>query len=119
MTPEAQISHEIKIAIGAQPDLLLLRNTVGQHNVANENSNEIRTLKHGLGVGSPDFVCMLKNSKGLAIWFCLEVKVPKKKPNADQIKCHDIWRKSGALIYSVTSGDEAMRALEHARRLVG
>lgn len=118
MTPEALISEDIKRAIGSQPDLLLLRNTVGMHHMPDEARNQVRNVRHGLGNGSPDFVCILRDSRGIGVWFCLEVKAPGKDPTPDQEKCKRIWSMFGAMIYTVRSAEEAVEALNEARKKI-
>lgn len=115
MTPEALVSEEIKRALGSLPDLLLLRNTVGMHHMPDEAKNQVRNVRHGLGNGSPDFVCILRDPRGIGVWLCLEVKAPGKESTPDQEKCKRIWSRFGALVYTVHSADEALKALNDAR----
>lgn len=107
---ESTIQASIEAALGAEPDLLLLRNTVGFLKYVDASDGHERRLTYGLGTGSPDLVCLLSGR-----WFCLEVKRPGEKPTAAQLKCHDIWRRFGALVYVVTSAQEARDALADAR----
>lgn len=104
----------IELALGAEPDLLLLRNTVG---VAKHFGPDGRTstLRYGLGSGSPDLVGLLRGRDGEARWFCLEVKAKDGRISEVQEHCHDVWRSFGAFIAVVRSADQARAALEQAR----
>ncbi len=116
---EGVIQSEIEAAIGAEPDLLLLRNTVGTGKYYDDQGN-VRFVTYGLGKGSPDLVGLLRGANGVAVWFCLEVKAagryvrfqPTQEPTIEQ------WRSFGALVYVVTSAQEARAALADARKTV-
>jgi hypothetical protein len=54
----------------------------------------------------------------MGAWFCLEVKADEGELDAEQVKCHAIWRRFGALIYVVRSVAEARPALESARLVI-
>lgn len=110
---ENALQRAIEAAIGAEPDLLVLRNSVGQARHVHEDSARVFFVPYGLGVGSPDLVCILA-PRGR--WFCLEVKQPGEEPTDEQRKCHAVWRRFGAFVAVVTSADEARAALEEARR---
>lgn len=118
---EKSVQREIELALGAEPDLLLLRNSVGAARFVKEEDGSEFFVPYGLGVGSPDLVGLLRLELGgvrVAIWFCLEVKPPEVKgADPHQEKCHDIWRRFGAFIETVHSVDEARAALERARRI--
>ncbi len=131
---EKKIQREIEADLGAESDLLLLKNSVGQAEYFNDEGKEYR-VPYGLGEGSPDLVGLLRvevlrpSRKGdtilqtalirtVAVWLCLEVKPPEvKKPDPHQEKCHAIWRRFGAYVDTVHSVKEARAALERARRL--
>lgn len=112
---EKQIQREIEEALGAEPDLLLLRNSVGQAQFTDEESGRAYYVPFGLGNGSPDLVGLLRVG-AVATWFCLEVKPPEGSLEDEQKKCHSIWARLGAFIETVRSADEARAALERARR---
>lgn len=131
---EKKIQRAIEADLGAEPDLLLLKNSVGQAEYFND-AGEQYFVPYGLGVGSPDLVGLLRvevlrpSRKGdtilqtalirtVGIWFCLEVKPSEvAEPDEHQKKCHAIWRRFGAFIDTVHSVEEARAALERARRL--
>lgn len=115
-TLEKKIQREVEAAIGAEPDLLMLRNSCG---MAKHTSDDGKTwhVPYGLGTGSPDLVGLLLTSRRVGLWFCLEVKALEGELSEGQIRCHEVWRKFGALIYVVRSAREAREALTHARSI--
>lgn len=116
---ETEIQRRIQVELGSEPDLLLLRNSVGEAKHIDEDTGKVWTVPYGLGTGSPDLVGLLRietiNGEELASWFCLEVKCPGEKPNDAQKKSHEVWRRFGAFIAVVTSPIEAREALRRAR----
>ena len=111
---EASAVDLIKIAIGAQPDVLLLRNQVGFVKYFDERGKP-RGVRYGLQPGSPDFVCML-TVEGVATWFCLEAKRSGEDSTDEQKKVANVWRRFGAYVGQATNGAEALQQLELARR---
>ena len=111
--PEAVILREIMIAIGAEPDVLLMRNQVGAVERFDERTNTTRVERYGLGVGSADLVAILAPS---GRWFCLEVKSATGSVEPEQTKWHERARGFGAFVAVVRSAEEARAALERARR---
>lgn len=114
---EAEIQRRIEAALGAEPDLLLLKNSVGRANYVSD-AGKPYTVPYGLGVGSPDLVGLLMTPAGFAAWFCIEVKRPGEQPTPAQLKCHAIWRRFGARVAVCTSVEEARAALADARKVV-
>lgn len=120
---ERNVKAEIEAEIGAEPDLLLLRNTVGQVKYYDGDGNE-RRVTYGLGVGSPDLVGILTvppragGLGGVGVWFCLEIKAEEGDPSETQAETIPVWIRFGALVYVVKSAREARSALEHARRVL-
>ncbi len=110
---ESSIQASIELELGAEPDLLLLRNNVGVSIHFREDGSEYR-IPYGLGKGSPDLVGLLFRA-GSALWFCLEVKAPGEDATDEQKKCHTIWRRFGAFISVVESVEQARAALHRAR----
>lgn len=125
-TLEKNIQRDIEAELGAEPDLLLLRNSVGQARYINEEDGSEYFVPFGLGKGSPDIVSLLRvvakiggnraSARMVATWFCLEVKPEEGELEDDQKKCHHVWRHFGAFIETVRSVDEAKRALARARK---
>ncbi len=115
---ERNVKAEVEAAIGAEPDLLLLRNTVGSVKYYDGKGQE-RFVTYGLGTGSPDLVGLLMTKHGHAAWFCLELKaVGGGDVSEEQTATVVTWIKFGALVYVVRSAEEARAALAHARRTV-
>jgi hypothetical protein len=115
---ETSIQNEIELAIGSEPDLLLLRNSVGEAVHYDRNSGREWHVPYGLGKGSPDLVGLLlvpSTATSFSVWFCLEVKADTGELSEEQETCHAIWRRFGALIFVVRSVDEARASLADAR----
>lgn len=123
---ERQIQAEIERAIGAEPDFLLLRNSVGRARYVTDDGREY-FVPYGLGVSSPDLVGILRVRvtayqgayfpRTVGIWLCLEVKAEGEDATDEQKKCHAIWRRFGAIVDVVHSVSGARAALERARRM--
>ena len=109
-TLEVRIQREIELALGAEPDLLLMRNSVGRATFVKADAS-VAHVPYGLGVGSPDLVVILDGR-----WFALEVKAKEGELSAEQVKVHGIWRRFGALVFVVRSVADARAALEQARK---
>jgi hypothetical protein len=108
---ENALQRDIEAAIGAEPDLLLFKNSVGRARFATAEGRVFH-VPYGLCVGSPDLVGILA-PRGR--WFCREVKVPGEAATAEQAHIHDAWRSFGAFVRVVHSVDEARAALLAAR----
>jgi len=120
---EKQVQREIEAELGAEPDFLLLRNSVGQARYVTDDGKEF-FVPYGLGKGSPDIVGLLrvnvsigKLRASVGVWCCFEVKAEEGELSDEQKICHRVWRRFGAFIYEVRSGEEARKALDKARRM--
>ncbi len=112
---ETRIQNAIEAAFGAEPDLLILRNSIGKAKYAKPDGGHY-FVPYGLGTGSPDLVCMLRApGRLMAFWLCWEVKVPGEEAEPEQAKCHAQWRAMGALVFVVHSVAEARASLAAAR----
>ena len=118
-TLESEVQRQIEAAIGAEPDFLLLRNSVGLAAHFDDKSGKTWRVPYGLGTGSPDLVGMLRVGPCLSAWVAIEVKCPGEEAEPHQAVVHDQWRAFGALVYVVHSPDEARMALATARMAVG
>ncbi len=112
-TLEPEIQRRIEAAIGAEPDVLVLRNSVGTARHVSRDGREY-FVPYGLGVGSPDLVCVVAPLGRLV---GLEVKCPGEEPSAEQRHCHEVWRRFGAFIAVVRSPEDARAAIEEVRRV--
>lgn len=109
---EIVIQNTIEAELGALPDLLTLRNSVGKAHYTNEKTGKTYHVPYGLGVGSPDIVFILAP---IGRWLAMEVKDPDGVVEPHQAESHAVWRRFGALVYVVRSVDDARDALDDAR----
>lgn len=114
---ESTLQRQILRAIGAEPDVYVLVNAVGQATFFTEQGRQYH-VTYGLEDGSPDLVLFVQGRDGLARVVGLEVKRPGEHPRENQSVCHARWRARGALVYVVHSIDEAKAAVVDARRVV-
>lgn len=119
VTLEAEIQRQILAEIGAEPDLLILKNSVGVAQHFDDKTGKSWKVPYGLGKGSADLVSMLRVGPCLGAWVCLEVKVPGEDAEPHQAENHEQWRQFGALVYVVHSAREARMAIETARLAIG
>lgn len=116
---EKQVQREIEAEIGAEPDLLLIKNSNGVAKYYGDDGKQY-VVPYGLGTGSPDLVGILRVAVAglvVGVWFCLEVKPAEGELEPEQDKCHAIWRSFGAFVETARSGREARAALERARAM--
>jgi dihydropteroate synthase len=109
---EALIQREIELALGAEPDCVLLRNSVGVARNVDDEGRE-RFIAYGLGPGSPDLILILA-PRGRLVG--LEVKRPGEDATPEQRHVHAIWRRFGADVVVVHDVEEARAAVDDARR---
>lgn len=110
---ESEIKRRIMVAIGAEPDLLLMENVVGSALYINKETGIEYHVPYGLMKGSPDLVGIMLPG---GWWVCFEVKQPGLDAEPHQREIHDLWGKFGALVYVVHSPEEAVDALNDARK---
>jgi len=115
---ESEIQRQIEASIGAEPDVLLLQNSVGLAQHFDDKTGKTWRVPYGLGVGSPDLVSILHFGQCIGTWLCFEVKCPGEDAEPHQAINHDQWRAFGAFVYVVHSPEEARAAVEDARRQV-
>jgi hypothetical protein len=109
---EAEVQRAIELALGAEPDLILMRSANGVARNVDADGRE-RFTRMGLPNGTPDLVGVLAPS---GRWFALECKRPGEHATPDQARLHALWRRFGAHVSVVHSADEARAALSHARK---
>ena len=134
-TTEAEVERSVLLAVGRLPDVLVLKNEVGIGYtrdvrfalekalavfgpIAVQSALAVLTrhsITYGLGVGSPDLVGVVRSARG-AVPFGLELKAPDGTVAEHQARWHAAARKRGLFVGVVRSGDEAVDALERARR---
>lgn len=106
-----RLQNEIRLALGSEPDLLLMRNSVGVAEHVREDGS-VYKVPYGLGPGTPDLVGILKGR-----WFALEVKDGSGRPSAQQVRVHKLWERFGTHVIVVRSVADAITALQTARGL--
>jgi hypothetical protein len=107
---EAQISAAIRLALGADPTLVLWRNNVG---IAEHwNGKGVDTVRYGLAPGSADFVGVLLPA---GRFIALEIKSPTGRATPEQVNWLALVRRMGGFAAIVRSVDEARAAIERAR----
>ncbi len=109
---EAVVQRAIELALGAEPDLILMRSANGVARNVDENGHE-RFTRMGLPNGAPDLIGILAPSGRL---LGLECKRPGEHATAEQARVHALWRRFGAHVTVVHSAAEARAALSHARK---
>ena len=110
---EAEVQRAIELALGAEPDCLLMRNSVGVARNVDDEGRE-RFIAYGLGgPGSPDLILILAPGGRLV---GLEVKRPGEDATPEQRHVHAIWRRFGAVVAMVHDVEEARAVLDEARR---
>ena len=110
--PESEVQRAIELALGAEPDLLLMRSANGVARYVDDDGRE-RFARMGLPNGAPDLVGILAP---YGRWFGLECKAPDGRLSPDQRRVHELWRRSGAFIAVARSVDDARLALDQARK---
>lgn len=107
---ERDVQNEIREALGMEPGLVLIRNSVGVAREFDTKTHQTRTIRYGLGVGSADLVGCLDGR-----FFALEIKRPGEQATDDQVRWANMMRNAGAFVATVRSAGEARAALERAR----
>jgi hypothetical protein len=106
---ERDIQHAIRLALGADPRVVLWRNDVG----AGERKIGSKTIhtRYGLAVGSSDLIGLLAPS---GRFLALEVKTETGRVSADQTLFINLVRSKGGFAAVVRSVDDALQAIERA-----
>lgn len=101
---ERQIQSSVRIALGLEDRVVLFRNNCGAFNDGN------RLITFGLGKGSSDLVGICDGR-----FFALEIKMPGKKPTAEQLRWMGLVRRHGGFACVVTSVEDAKWAVIRCR----
>ena len=96
--PEAQIQHDIRLALSAVPGLVLWRNHVGAAMI------DGRKQSFGLARGSADLIGIWQNGAFVA----LEVKTPSGRVSEAQARFLSLVRSHGGIAVVVRSVEEAL-----------
>ena len=117
---EKEVQRQIEAEIGAEPDFLLMKNSVGVAKYFDDNGKQF-VVPYGVGgPGAPDLIGILRLTVAgveAGICVCLEVKADEGELEPDQKKCHAAFRRFGAIVETVRSAAEARAALERARAM--
>jgi len=136
---ESQIQHDIRLALGCEPDLTLYRNETGAHDAGGTSRpylqrilrclvrNDVpaaisliraqlqcrrKLIKYGLCNGSSDLIGILAPHGRL---IALEVKTASGRLTTDQSMFLELVRRHGGFAAVVRSVPEAQAALARAR----
>lgn len=111
------LQRQIQLALGAEPDLLLAKNSTGLAEYTDPRSGKTFRVPYGVGGsdgrGGPDLLGILA-PHGRLIGF--ECKAGSGTPSDSQLACHALWRQFGVVVDVVRSVDDARALLERARR---
>jgi hypothetical protein len=114
------LTHPIEAALNRLPGVRVARNNNLGPVVpyVRRLQPDIRPIRAGLGDGSADLVGVCSVAYGVrpvGRAFCLEVKRPGVKPDADQVRWLRVVRELGGFACVVHSVDEAIAAVERCR----
>jgi hypothetical protein len=104
---ERDVQHAIRLALGMLPDVVLWRNSTGL------SRTDQRVVRYGLCVGSADLIGVLAPS---GRFLAIEVKSPVGRASTEQKQFLELVRRCGGFGCVVRSVEEALAAIERARR---
>lgn len=108
---ERDILAAIRIALGADPDVVVWRNSVGV------TRHDGRTVPYGLAVGSGDLVGMVRAGPGYpAVFLSLEVKTATGRERPEQARWRELVIARGGIAATVRSVADALRVVADAKR---
>lgn len=108
---ESEIQNAIRLALGRLDYVVMWRNNVGM--LEAEGGHRVR---YGLAPGSSDLVGIVRMHDGLGRFFALEVKTPIGRVHDDQERWLRLVRAKGGYGAIVRSVEDALAAVEAARR---
>jgi len=107
--PESKISRAIRIAIN-RTGRARIRPNIIMDPAYNRDGRPVGPV--GLGVGSPDFVGVIRGGRS----FCLEIKTETGRTRESQRQWHKAARDWGVFVAVVRSVEEALEALARAEQ---
>jgi hypothetical protein len=107
---ETILQAQIRKAVNLLPYARFWRNTVGKRNI------EGRWITWGLAKGSSDLVGLVQMPNGAARFTCLEIKQGSGYESEEQEAFRAAVNRFGGYAAVVRSVDEALKAVEEARR---
>ena len=108
---ESELQDLIRLALGRRTDVVMWRNNVGV--LETDSGHHVR---YGLAKGSADLVGIVRMDNGVGRFFALEVKTPTGRVHDDQERWLQLVRSRGGYGAVVRSVDDAMAAVEAAKR---
>jgi len=120
---ESFIQRDVRVALGAKPGLVMMRNNVGHAQHVTSSGNVCR-ITYGLGEGSADLVgclagCACPHCGQTVPWgrfIAIEVKSPRGKQSEEQAQWQRMLEANGGFYAVVRSVQEAEAAYAHAMR---
>ena len=112
---EKERQQEIRLALGAEADLVLWRNAIHHGEDWDPRTGRASFIKAGLGVGSADLVGVLRMPSGIGRFFALEIKRVGQKPSPEQLQWAALVRRLGGFVAVVFGVDDSRAALARAR----
>ncbi len=94
---ESDIQAEVRLALGADPDLVLFRNNIGV--------GEVRGTKIRFGVGGPGGADLIGLYRGQFV--AIEVKTPIARQSDEQKTFEQLVRRKGGIYVVLRSADDA------------
>lgn len=116
--PEAAVQHAIRLACGSQPGVVLYRNSQLKYKVNGQ------WVVAGLGAGTPDlvgFVSVKITPEMVGQTIARAIGIEVKRPGGGVVSpkqelCKAMWESHGAVAVIVDNVEDALAALEGARR---
>jgi len=109
---EAQLQDEIRLAVAQLDGVVLWRNNVGVGRVGRSDA----PVRYGLAVGSADLVGLVRMPDGCGRFLAMEVKTDKGRLSHEQERWLRLVENLGGYAVVVRSPEEALAAVEAARR---
>lgn len=124
---EAEIQHEVRLALGTQPGCVFYRNNVGQAEFVSPQG-QVSRVKYGLCEGSSDLIGLVSLvitpqmvGKTIARFTAFELKKPgastEKGRREKQEMFRDLVNRFGGYSELLNDPQQALPALSRARRL--
>lgn len=111
---ESDLTKQVRLAVGAMEGVVLWRNNCG---VAEHwNGRNVSRVVYGLAKGSADLVGIVRADNGTGRFVALELKALRGRETPEQRQWLALVRAKGGYSAVMRSVDEAVAAIEAARR---
>jgi len=114
MTPESDILHAVRLAVGALPYVRLWRNNVGEARYPKRGGG-FSCVRYGLTPGSSDLIGVLRREDGAGLFLAIEVKSARGHVEPAQDSFLALVRQFGGVAAVVQSPAEALAIVAAAR----